>query len=836
MASSTDLSVRHFFDSANGPIFASANYTGTQFQTKLGNHRDNSEIKGTLLDQLMIQAGRDTVQPGAQPNDLHSDFVDFVIKTAVFHRNMDKPTGEREGKNPLVQALEGSLRKHVGDTDVKSAGHLDASSKGLKTDWGTVPAGGDAVQHFLRLVQSAADNTKVVDGDHSKDTMRDGLAAKLAEKAVNDAGSALPGDAKTDVQNALTKGLKDALDNALESVKSTANAAALEAAMGNVSEGVILSAANVGASGVSNKYATAHTPAPGASAGVLLGPIRQWESENMNSDVRKFYSAFVNVIKKNGGVWDADGIPEDQYKNVVDNGEYRVNLKKVPGTGKILFGETLPLTEVGVTAFYNGGAGKERVSSATYLQDLYDAVYRGDDSHGNGSAGGIFNVTSNLVRNLLRAQTAVDSVKAPSGRDVSLDDYSFEDISTGTMWHRDADKGLYRMVDGERKYAKDDVNNLSKDDNCYGTGLKAKCDKVMQCLVDGDSKSLGACLEAHADSDMWAVAENDLKNLHPNMAVFVLKKFGIKGVHATTANGIKVVVPMEFGRWLNGLEASQRESIKSNEQLCNYLKALIAFLRREPKILNKGLSDDRHGGVPESRPAYIKDLGLCQYKEPVKRESSMGFSAQLIRNMQPYSAPLLGVHFGDRYSEATNARMGFGMLGGSPMAGGCYHVGGVRPSEFSRTLDKRSNDGRVKCAAAHAHMLNNLKRELNSVGHTLSGDDEARIQKAIENMADLEGKLGKLHDILSKFIEVGQAFGIDYSKHADKPLKDVDINNIKDTDSLVRYLATNVDEMKTCINNNAQVQANINNELMSKIYAQMLESGSGSNDGLVELN
>ena len=101
-------------------------------------------------------------------------------------------------------------------------------------------------------------------------------------------------------------------------------------------------------------------------------------------------------------------------------------------------------------------------------------------------------------------------------------------------------------------------------------------------------------------------------------------------------------------------------------------------------------------------------------------------------------------------------------------------------------------------------------------------------------MSDLESKLGLLHDILSRFIEVGRTFGIDYSKYADRPLKEVDIDRVRDHDSLVRYLATNVEDMKSCINNNAQLQANINNELMKNIFAQMLESGS-KDDGLVDL-
>ena len=834
------FNVKHFFgNSENGPIFASANYSGTQFEHKLASHSSVDEIKDTLLYQLMTQGGHDSDRDnGSNDNDLNSVFVDFVVRTAQFHRVIDRPTGEHAGVNSFANVLRNAIFAQRNNDTLRSDAYLetDIPAANLKAGRAQPDRSGEYMLVLARIVGAsqdmrAANILTATMGNTTFEWVRNKLVTNLSALVMGDSdvtarigeyGASVSRDISGDVNAALQAAIKSVLDELVNSIASHNHMSddSVNRAHANISEEFAQMVAERAArAGLASTFATAHTTLS-SSSDILRNVYAQWDKSS-HDDVRKFYRAFLDVIAKDGsGNWEANPMPENRYNTVSVSGNFRVNLRKVNKVGAILFGETLPLVEVGTKAFYTGSGGvvSEDVSDAKYLTNLYNSVYRGENRTHSGSSR-VLQVNKNLVKNLLLSHTPVDrdEVAQPSSG-VSLDDYSFEDISTGTMWHRDR-KGLYKKEGSDKVYAKDMLASLTEDNNCYGSGLKANCGRVMQCLVDGDSDALGACLEAHKDSNMWEVAEDDIKNMHPNVAVFVLKKFGIKGVHATTANGVRVVVPMELNKWLERLPEDQRVAIKENEQLCNYLKAL---------------TDDRLGGVPESRPEYIKDLGLCQYREPVERQSSMKFSSQLIRNMTPYTAPILGVHFGDRYNEATNTKFGVGMLGGA-MAGGNYHVGGnVRVGEMSKTMQRRVKDGQVKCAEIHSLTFDNIKSQLNAVGHTLSADDEERINKGIANMSDLESKLGLLHDILSRFIEVGRTFGIDYSKYADRPLKEVDIDRVRDHDSLVRYLATNVEDMKSCINNNAQLQANINNELMKNIFAQMLESGS-KDDGLVDL-
>lgn len=813
-----------FGNDPRGRTFAGANYTGTNYA--LRSHNSPDELKGTLLDLIMREE-----LSGRGGEGLNKDMVNFVVATALFHRNLDPSTNRGDADKEIYAKVKESV-------DREYDGAMDIVGAKIWTEVSSDSAGSTTVSHY-DTERDTAINTivKAVADNVSKNALSGGMSEGDAQSQIVKLGDKL----KTTVSNLIGQAISVAgqpgasEDSTKAALKRRDNKESLTKALSGHVVNALFSSTHIGSDKGSKMIDNIYS---------------NWDKDSspQANDVRKFYKTFVNVLQKVGSEWSNDPVDENDYHTLASGPDVRVNLKKVlegPNTGAPLFSETLPLVRTGVKANYSDHSNKNRqvqVNDTKFLTKVYIEVYRDgktkmlpqhstDALHLSGS----FIPTKEMVKEMLAATadpTPASREKPVPG--VSIDDYEgfFNELSTGKVWRRDS-SGLYREApDGTKVYASPDNVN----DKCESAGLKndANCGTILECLMDGENKNLGRCLEVFKNANMWKQAKADVDSVHPHMAIYVLKKLGVKGVRATTSTGQRIIVPMSFEKWFNTkLSEEERKAIGDNEPLQNYIKGLIKVLTEEPKILNKHLTDEKLGGVPTSLPAEVQRLKLRQFQEPVERKASMKYSAQLLRNMHNM-VPRIGVEYpGNRVTAVDNIRLGVGMLGGN-MAGGCMH-GGVRPAEFKEVLNNRANDSTITCSSSHRLMLENLRRELESVGHRVSDADLTRINKAIDRMADLEGKLGKLHDHLSKFVEFGRVFGIDYDSNPGMGLKEVNIEEVRDEDGLMRYLATNTQEMKRCINNNMQLQNGINNELITKIYSQLLEKGSGSSAGESEL-
>jgi hypothetical protein len=211
----------------------------------------------------------------------------------------------------------------------------------------------------------------------------------------------------------------------------------------------------------------------------------------------------------------------------------------------------------------------------------------------------------------------------------------------------------------------------------------------------------------------------------------------------------------------------------------------------------------------------------------------------MLKNMPDVVAPQLNLHYGNTLHPAQNTFLG-GLMSpmGMPMSGGSYvtQVGGVPLEHLRDTANKRANDGSLRCSRVHQTILGQIKNDLESVGFKLSDSDDAKMSNAIDKMSDLEGKLEKLHDILQSFVEVARYFGF-YNLSNASGNKNLSIDTIKDRDSLWAFLSSNVGELKGCINNNLNLQASMQTEMMQKLFASMLENSTSrtSSQDLIDI-
>lgn len=964
------LNVNRFFSGdvadKNGQVFASANYSGTNFEQRLGNHTKYADLDKKLIKQLMTQQGYDRPSnANAKPDDLHHNFVDFVVHTARFHRAIDVPTGRSMGYNalapvlmaewnnipgidaPLNYAAVAGVPDHAALRDLWSrarpapgiirlvavaaarnaagdnlaailaaiAAYNHASVTQPMKDWvaanvpvGTAPAdvenvirnnapfedvGGagyrfpttllpvaqgtdlnDALQRYARAVGAASQNDHIfADGNNwsnvTADNLRDAFSALIGttvsarpsvQQQLDKMNAVVPDAANrltvNDVSAAIARAISGALDTLVQNARAAADLAALDAVIRLDSAAPLTEAAR---DAVSQRFrGVGVAPAAGNNVNhrALLENVFKAAKGTVNLETTKFYKAFLNVIGANGNVWSFDqlGDPAASMNQPGANlANYRVNLRKFNNDPtKTIFGETLPLAQVGSDAWYTDGMGQvvsERIADSDYLSKLYKKIYREEQGHGN------YRVQQNavqfeagqaLVRNMIRNNTDSDQAlkrhraSSPPGTlpptplDDLFDNSPMVELATGKVWKRDGE-GLYKVdANGKKLYAHKSVKELEQNGTkCYSIGgiAPADCGKLLKCLVDGDSKALGTCLDdVYADVDMFKAAKNDVDATHPNMAVFVLKKFGFKA-DKKTSGGVTFKRCQSVDSWLAGksVSADEKKAIDGNEALKDYLKGLVHWINSEPAILNKHLTGDKPS-AGDSRPEMFKNLELCQYTEPVERKGRMSFTAGLLANAAPIRAPVLGLHFGNRINPATNAVFGFPQYGrGEAMAGGCMTGGAQVSSAFVENLvNRRSNDGTVGCVDTYRALVDSTVNDLNSMGYKLDGNDMNKITDSLAQLQNLENKLRKLNGILSDFVTISDAWGMDY-RAAGKGDRTVPLDQINNSADMERYLNATMDELKKSINNNMNLQAMGANN-MQQTAANMINKVVGLED------
>ena len=260
------------------------------------------------------------------------------------------------------------------------------------------------------------------------------------------------------------------------------------------------------------------------------------------------------------------------------------------------------------------------------------------------------------------------------------------------------------------------------------------------------------------------------------------------------------------------------KAVNSNDNMKQYLKGLVSFLKTNPAILNKD-KDITHVGHVDNRPDEIKHLGINAFIPHSNQRDNYKYTASLLRNMPRIVAPQLGIHFGDRYLEVPNGHFGSFMSGGS-MGGGAHYPQSDNTYKISRMINHPNERG--ACASTYKAMMKNVKEELESVGHHLDEDDNRKIMLAIDNLQALESKLGPLHNLLNTFVENASAYGFRNKTFANRS-RNISLSQVKDRESTYAYLASNMDQLKRAINNNAQLQANIGNEFMGSVMPQLYE-------------
>lgn len=377
-----------------------------------------------------------------------------------------------------------------------------------------------------------------------------------------------------------------------------------------------------------------------------------------DGEFRRFVLSYADVFEvDNKNKSHPIGVSDKMNKSV-DN--YIINLKKgtprqVQGNtiyvlSPPLFMSTIPVVKGATTMCYTDAQGNVQKAN---LENLYDTqkdqvlrlLYLDVYLHGNNfdRPGRFFgNTTNNHVELTSLSGNITDYNKnSPSSFNVDMKKVfnahskDIDDLETfiknatskddDTSGHvdcsplnkmfseifRDSVNGVYYARTNEGKLVAIDSNGVETlvdkeipchnklEDNCYNFGFKdEECKTILQCLLDGDIRSLDNCLDVYKNQSLFQAA---LKEMSPDpvAGLQVMKRFKMNFKRITDPKYGSILVPQTIDEWLARIDSGKvsvsdefKAAVKGNKALLDYLAGVLDSIRRSPAVLNKDITKD----------------------------------------------------------------------------------------------------------------------------------------------------------------------------------------------------------------------------------------------------
>ncbi len=882
---------------------------GSQFQSW-----DN--VEDTIVHQLMRSMNYNNYTKNVANNgraqdaeDIHQDIADLVIRAALFHRTIDetKAFGSSVGsvRNQIKESIDNYLSKN-GETLVKNiamvGNNVVEAAKGAKKNADNWPD--------IRLTDPTVSSTVK---DELAKLIDCGIKGTFCREVLGDKNDFVNNNKNVEIalSNGFVKLVKTALDAMWANTKgnrSTISTHVSENANTYVQilksniDAVVMSDVRDLLSGMNIE----HTTLSNETAKALFEKIhKRWPE--LSGEARQFYKSQLMLLSKKGVSkfvtrMTSDASIAEQSMNdwivltpaeldnimnmtlsAADYDNLRLNImKSVRGGERSAFEMALPVVPKGKKLWYTSKNGIRYTTdySEHILSDLYRLVYNGalagSDNVQIGGAARFENLSNNYaslstaefnlnysvyVCEIMKGQERIAEkrTKPEESKDAgSINDYTWlsaTDYAYGGIWRWDQQKGVYmKNVNGnwvEYGCEKDTDKN-----NCYGTylarGNDQQCRRLIDCLFSGDVTTLHLCLDAIKDADLWTVAEDDVKSVHPDKVRAILHKFGVRAYRETDANGKTYKVPYTYEEWMtkvvNGaMPEDVKKSIKNTPNLLTYIKGLLHVCRKNPSILNKG---EPSIVERESTPTYFRDLNLPKYKIPhatKNKRDCFKFLAASLRNQQYpqlqvndmfnniISGTMSNVHFSNPYTTVQPTMWGTSQLGGgvSKIAQSGGNIAVLQPGLSSRISDTSRIEKSLtekSSSSAFEQIYAGLMSGLKDIGVRIHGDDVYRIQNAMLQMTQLEEKLSKLFCILQVFVDVARVHGIPLAGIDRENPRVINLKQIGSRDDLNCFIIKYIKDIKRNMINNLDVQSAIGVELMQHVYPTYADECSGEKE------
>lgn len=512
---------------------------------------------------------------------------------------------------------------------------------------------------------------------------------------------------------------------------------------------------------------------------------------SLDESTRQFYQQLLNIIDVRGNVVAQAPTGPNQA---------RLNLLKVdPRNSKsaVIFQQTLPLMPAGT--FHVNATGVKLQLDGDGLRQFYRNEYLGAGGFAGQSGGAgladffpdwaatpanpngldVAKFTAALV------YATNKKVQAQDG-DVKGDFDGVYDLVTGKLYDVDAQGNLTK--DGVVVDAKSYANDIAAGKvNCYGTNL-ADCDKVFECLLSGDSKRLGRCLAKLRSADMGLVASKEVKDMRPEVALKLLKTFGIE---LREEYGMKV--PMEFLEWRATMEsrvgADAADAIKQNKKLLEYLRQVVHLVRANPEIigdnrqtLNARKQQAAHSGVQPPRKFIAPSVRAVPASTMLLR-TIPGMVQQISMPAPPMLPP--GI-----------AGFGYGPVAGFPYG----LLSGGAQGDLTETAQGLQNS------------FSKVLTDLQNSGKDLVDNDKKLIENAIKKVSKNEKQIRHALNELSAFTKLNDTLKNGLPQALE----------LKDIDGSSRLVS--VSKNVATLNTNVGSLARENQALITQLYNNVFKS------------
>lgn len=275
--------------------------------------------------------------------------------------------------------------------------------------------------------------------------------------------------------------------------------------------------------------------------------------------------------------------------------------------------------------------------------------------------------------------------------------------------------GKFVRVDASGKEVSFDAV-IPEGNDCYGTLFPAEVCPAFKALIEeNDPKKI---LETIASIPVTDFNASKVKSLNPNLAVAILKKFGVPEISVSGKKKFKSVAEWIKQLKDSGVSEVTVKSIDGNLQLKIYLETIIQFVNNNFAVLNSGVLEDKKvepAFVPEAFKEHLKVLPpiplVTAKAEDRNALLSLAATAKVARSL---FQPTFGIPYGQMMP--------------LPLVGGAC----VNPATL------RS-------------IINSLIEELSRKGKKLRDADKAKIDESLKALEQLDSMLNELAKKLNEF-------------------------------------------------------------------------------------
>merc|ERR1711871_517948 len=295
-------------------------------------------------------------------------------------------------------------------------------------------------------------------------------------------------------------------------------------------------------------------------------------------------------------------------------------------------------------------------------------------------------------------------------------------------------------------------------DECLTTKVNQKdtltCNQYLDKCLRGDQVGIEECKEYLKNPNFFDIAIEEVKSMHPEIALQTLKSFGFQFItDYDEEHEMEIKRVEEFNEWLDRMrtervaERETIEEINANRQLRQYLIWVTQLVNYSPELLNKGIHKKNEPYFPDPNRFKHTSFGRMGLKARVPVRNSCYKDIYGIEQLIKNNNISLGIRL--------NAPIVNGivpvMIGGGSMVT-------IDQAELSVNQLKESRK-------PTADLLNNLFQyligKLNAYNKSISENDLNKIIKLIDNLRKQEKNLYDTMIMIEQYSKLIEIFGQD---------------------------------------------------------------------------